>query len=224
MEEIIKEGGKLTKIPWLRIFSWVFAGVVTVLSLGGIFALAPLTMVPWWFPAIVAAFSGSVLGIAGWRTWSYLTTIEHFLPNYLLNLLICTIWLTAFFYYTNDTFLSGDEPQKEMVVVKSKYRERHHTSRRTGKHSYVRGPDYYTYHVTVDFLTGEQRTLKLPYSTYKNIRQDAPLILSLQRGIFGVDVIQTSSIPYDNPVPAPRPRGHCRFFGTSGDRAKFRPR
>lgn len=201
-----------------RVLAWIGLGVVFILSLGAFLTLKTLTLVRWWIPAVTAFVVAGMAGTTLWRIWRRLTGSPAFLPNFLLNLIFFTPFLTALFYSLNAGFVSDATPCKEQVRVEEKYRERHHTSRRTGRRSYISGPDYYEYYVGVT-IREERRNIQLPYSIYKNIRQDSLLTLSLRRGLFGLDVIDTSAIPADNPALKNSGKKHrCHFFGTSGKR------
>ena len=213
--ENIKENGKGRKLPVVRILMLIAVGFTLIFSVGAILALAPVTMVSWWIPAGVSLMLAAVAGLTVWRICSRLSGTALFVPNYLLSLIFLAVCLTALFFSLNACFLTAAPPRKEKVTVESKYREKHHTSRRTGRRSYVQGPDYYTYHLAVVFSDGTARTLKLPYSVYKDIPQDSSLTLSLRRGFFGAEVIQTTDILNDNPLPPSKKRKRCRFFGTS---------
>ncbi|MDE6718040.1 MAG: hypothetical protein K2J70_07600 [Muribaculaceae bacterium] len=214
--ETVKDSGNVKKHRVIRILVLIGVAFMLIFSVGAILALAPITMVKLWIPAVVALILAAIAGTVLWRLCTRLTGISHFAPNYLLSLIFLAVCLTALFFSINACFLTGASPRKERVTVERKYRERHHTTRRTGRHSYVQGPDYYTYHLSVVFPDGTARNLQLPYSVYKDIPQDSSLTLSLRRGILGAEVLQTSDIPDDNPVPPAKKRKRCRFFGTSG--------
>lgn len=202
-----------------RVLVWIGLGLVFILSLGAFLTLKTLTLVKWWIPVGVAFVITGIAGTTLWRIWRRLTGSSSFLPNFLLNLIFFTPFLTALFYSLNAAFASDKSPCKEQVRVEEKYRERHHTSRRVGKHSYISGPDYFEYYVSVTIREKDHRNLQLPYSTYKNIRRDSLLTLSLRRGLFGLEVIDTSAIPTDNPaLKNSGEKRRCRFFGTSGKR------
>lgn len=190
-------------------------GIVFILifSIGALIGLQSLTMIRWWIPVgisgIMAALSGTVL----WRIWPRLTGNYSFPVNFICHFIFLTLLLSGLFYTINVIGASNSPARKEKALVVSKYKEKHYRSRRVGRNRYVRGPEYFEYYVKVEFPKGKEKSIQLPYSTYKGIKQDNEITLSLARGLFGVDVILTSEISKDNP-PAPEKRKRCRFFGT----------
>ncbi|MDE5791141.1 MAG: phage holin family protein [Muribaculaceae bacterium] len=189
-------------------------GVVFILifSLGAVIALQSLTMIRWWIPllfsGVMAALSGTVL----WRMWQRLTGNYSFTLNFICHFVFFTLLLSGLFYTINFAG-ANDNARKEKAPVICKFKEKHYRSRRVGRNRYVRGPEYYEYYVKVEFPKGKEKNIQLPFSTYKGIKQDRDLTLSLSRGLLGVDVIRTSDLAKDNP-PVPEKRKRCRFFGT----------
>ena len=193
-------------------------GIVFVLiaSIGSVIGLQSLTLIKWWISLLISGVMAAGSGTVLWRMWQRLTGNHAFTPNFICHFVFITFLLSGLFYIVNFSASSSDV-RKEKAMVISKYREKHHQSRRVGKNRYVSGPEYYEYYVEVDFPEGKSKNIQLPYSIYKGIKKDNDITLSLARGFFGIDVIRTSDIPLDNP-PAPEKRKRCRFFGTHDKR------
>lgn len=189
---------------------------IMIICIGAIIALQSITMIRWWIPLVGAAVLSFASGTTLWRIWRKLTTSDRFLPNFILHSVFFTFFLTTLFFSLNAIFTS-ENTRKEDAFVESKYREKHHRSRRVGRNRYVTGPAYYEYYITVKLKTGETRNIELPWETYQGIKNESDITLSFKKGLFGADVLITDDIPEDNPVVIePKHRRRCKFFGTSG--------
>lgn len=186
-----------------------------IFSIAAIVSLQPVTMIGWWIPLSISFIIATGSGFLFLRFWSQFTQIRSSIPNFLFHLIFFTLFFSSLFYTLNLIGTSSAHSRKIEAVVLDKFKEKHHRTRRVGKNSYVRGPEYYVYYVTVDYPNGLRKNIRLPYPVYKDMKIDRPITLTVTSGLFGADVILTSEIEKDNP-PLPEKRKRCRFFGTHG--------
>lgn len=188
---------------------------VLIAAIGAYLGLASITLIAWWIPLIVSLVLAAISGTVLWRLWQQLNGIDSIAPNFIAHIVFFTFFLTGAFYVIN--FICRDEsnPQKVTAVVLEKYREKHYRSQRVGRNRYVRGNPYYEYCIEVRLENGEDKKISLPFKTYKGVKPDKEITLSLAKGGLGADVLLTSDIPADNPdFYKESKRKGCRFVGS----------
>lgn len=210
------KSGALFNYTVPQLLMGIGAIILLIASLLSLIYFPSITLIKWWIPFIISALIAAASATVLWRLWPPLTKSAQFLPNFAINTIFFTIFLSALFFTLNFFIAKGHEPQKEKVYVEEKYRETHYRSNRTGRRSYSRGAPYYEYYIKVSFPDKSTKNIQLPFSTYKNISSISEIILSMAPGIMGINVIRPNDIAVDNPVVEKKRKRRCRFFGTHG--------
>lgn len=147
------------------------------------------TIVEPWLPYGLAGVVG-VASIAVSGLWSGLTGTSRWWPNALYGFAV--VGMVSAFAIIGGNYYMADESTShpEAVEVVAKYREKHYKSRRVSRRVYTRGAPYWTYHVTVEFADGRQKSIEVPKKRYGNIKMGSVRELALQKGLFGMPVVK----------------------------------
>ena len=146
------------------------------------------TLSEWWIPVGVALMIAAAT-FPFYKKWSWLTTDDSKILNFLCHLICVGTMSYALFLAGNYWLVDPASTQEEEVVVHKKYVEKHKKTRRVGRRRYVADGVRKEYYMEVTFANGTVKALHVSLSTYNKTRQGATKTLTLQKGFFGLPVI-----------------------------------
>lgn len=192
----------------------VFILMIFIFSVGGVIALASMTIWPW--TAIVAAafIIAAITGRMVWRGWRPLTASGSLWLNWGAHTLFVTALLAATYLLTNFVTARHAPYVYEKGVVTRLYSEKRHQTRRVSRRVYTRGKPYWVYMAKVDAPSGEM-TINIGKRRYDALHKGDTLSLPIARGVLGMPVLVTDSIRYPRKTKQRRDR-RCRFVGSRG--------
>lgn len=162
---------------------------------------------------VIAAGSSAVLA----KRWERVTGIRNYVVNFLVNLVVAGLVLSALVlginYTTADTF--SNEP--ELVTISRKYTKTRYKSKRVGRRHYTRGEPYKVYFLELEIPDIGSRQIEVSHKLYGSVRDGDTLTLRTGRELLGMEVTDTKTLtPLHPRTKTGGRKGRCRFFGTSG--------
>ena len=163
---------------------------VALFLLGGGLSLLGNTMVEWWVPAIVAAIPAIATAIPLIPRWSHLFGFSK--PIYTLPFHLLLVGSVTFFLFLGLNRWCADKSTAhvEHTTVIEKYRKEHTRYRRVSRNRHVPDGKYHTWHLKLQFPDGRIKDTEATFSTYRGIRKGSVRDLTIERGLFGMPVIE----------------------------------
>lgn len=162
--------------------------VALVLLAGGV-ALLGRTLVAWWIPAAIAAVPAIATAMPMMPRWQFLFGFSK--PLYALPFHLFTVGAITFFLFLGINRWCADKStaHTEQTTVVEKFRKEHTRYRRVGRNRRVPDGHYHTWHLKLQFSDGRTKDMEVPFTTYRNAREGSHRELTVERGLFGMTVI-----------------------------------
>lgn len=163
---------------------------VVIAALGMAFVLQESTLVRWWIPVLASFPVAAALALPLERAVGGLTGWSSRAARYAAAF-AAAFSITVGTVYTLNFYLSSRTSARSVeAVIAGKHSEERHRSRRAGRRYTASGEKYYEYYLDVLMPDSTRRKIKVSASGYVNTRSGSPATLTIERGLFGMDVIK----------------------------------
>lgn len=161
-----------------------------IFLLGGGLSLLGNTLVKWWIPAIVAIIPAVATAIPMISRWQHLFGFSK--PIAALPFHLIVVGRITFFLFLGINRWGADKSTAhiESTTVVEKSSKEHTRYRRVSRNHRVPDGKYRTWHIKLRFADGRTIDREVPFSAYRAIRIGSHRDLTLERGLFGIPVIE----------------------------------
>lgn len=165
--------------------------LVALFLLGGALWLLGNTLVEWWIPVTIAVVPAAVTAMPLLPRWQWLFGFRKAIATLPIHLFFMSS--VVFFMLLGVNYWGTDKStaHTEHTTVVAKFRKEHTRYRRVSRNHRVPDGKYHTWHLTLQFADGRTKNMEVPFSTYRNTRKGATRDLSIERGLFGMQVIKS---------------------------------
>ena len=172
----------------LKIVLLVILGLVAIVAAGAGMGAYDRTLVSWTVPLAIGVVGAGVSSPLAMTMWPKLTGETSRWINAAAHAAFFGILFPAGFLILNSVFTDKSTSVKEQVEVVAKYQKQHQSSN-GGRRHHRAGRKWTTYHVTIRFGNGVERTEGVTLSRYNRIRSGSQMNVTLETGLFGPQVI-----------------------------------
>jgi len=137
-------------------------------------------------PLLAAAVTAPFL----YRKWTWLTTSANKYFNIVFHILFASSIFYSVFLLCNFYISDPQSAYTEEAVVKNKEVKKSRKTRRIGRRRYAYDGMRYEYCLQVALPDSKLKEIKVSMNTYNSTRIEYPIVLSLEKGLFGYPVIK----------------------------------
>lgn len=137
----------------------------------------------------VGVAAGFVCGLGTAPGFRRITFVKNRVAAYIVSSLMDASVVAALFLTLNYYCSDSGSSHKETVEIEDRYTQRHEGTRKVGKHRYQKITPYNTYHIRIN-IGGREKNIELTEKQYSAYRDRNKVELTLERGLFGMDVIK----------------------------------